>query len=129
MSGIQRKSDRVVAMALVFEEQILRVICAYAPQMEKLECKNNQFYNDKAGEWDLQNPHEVVLGIGDFNKHVRRQIDGFEGMHGEYEIHKRNVEGRRPLELCDEKELCMANTWFEKKQQKEIAIQYGQKQN
>ena len=40
---------KVVAMALVFEEQILRVICAYAPQMEKLECKNNQFYNDKAG--------------------------------------------------------------------------------
>ena len=32
-----------------------------------------------ASEWDLQNPSEVVLGLGDFNGHVGRLIDGFEG--------------------------------------------------
>ena len=31
---------------------------------------------------------------------------------------KRNVEGKRLLEFCDEKQLCVANTWFEKKQRK-----------
>ena len=31
------------------------------------------------------------------------------------EFGKRNVEERRLLEFCDEKKLCMANTWFEKR--------------
>ena len=30
---VRRKSDRVMAMVLVFEEEAIRVICAYAPQV------------------------------------------------------------------------------------------------
>ena len=58
---------------------------------------NNQFCNDKASEWDLQSPGGMVLGLADFNGHVGRLIDGFEGVHGGYEIGKTNVEGRRLL--------------------------------
>ena len=72
----------------------------------------------------MQNPGEVVLGLGDFNGQVGRRIDGFEGVHGGYGIGKRNVEGRR-LEFCDEKELCVANTWFEKKEQRKITCSMG----
>ena len=68
----------------------------------------------------MQNPSEVVLGMGDFNGHAERRIDGFEGVHGGYGIGKRNVVGRRLLEFCDEKELWVANTWFEKKEQRKI---------
>ena len=39
-------------------------------------------------------------------------------MHGGFEIGKRNAEERRLVEFCDEKELCVANTWFEKEQRK-----------
>ena len=78
-----------------------------------------------ASEWDLQNSSEVVLGMGNFNGHVGRQIDGFEGMHGGYGIGKRNVEGRRLLEFCNEKELCVENTWFEKKEQRKITYSMG----
>ena len=35
-----------------------------------------------ASEWDLQNPSEVVLGLGNFNEHVGRRIDDFEGVRG-----------------------------------------------
>ena len=115
---VQRKSDRVMAMEQTSEEEVIRVICAYAPQVGRSECKKDQFYNDMAGDWDLQNPSEVVLGVGDFNKHVGRRIDGFEGVNGGYGIGKRNVEGRRLLRLCDEKKLCVANTKFEKEQRK-----------
>ena len=71
-----------------------------------------------AREWDLQNPGEIVLGMGDFNGHVGRRIDGFERVYGGYGIGKRNVEERRLLEYCDEKELCVTSTWFEKEQRK-----------
>ena len=58
---VQRKSDRMTAMVLVFEEEVIIVICAYAPQVGRSECEKDQFYNDMASEWDLQNPREVVL--------------------------------------------------------------------
>ena len=56
--------------------------------------------------------------MGDFNGHVGRRIGGFVGVHGVYGIGKRNVKGRKLLKFCDEKELCMVNTWFEKEQRK-----------
>ena len=67
----------------------------------------------------------MVLGMGDFNGHVGRRIDGFEGMNGGYGIGKRNVGGRRLLEFCHKKELCVANTWFEKKEQRKITYSMG----
>ena len=65
-------------MAMVFEEEVIRVICAYAPQVGRSECKKDHFYNDMASEWDLQNPGEVNLGLGDLNGHVEKRINGFE---------------------------------------------------
>ena len=47
-------------MVPVFEEGVIRAICAYDPQVGRLECEKDQFYNDMASEWDLQNPGEVV---------------------------------------------------------------------
>ena len=95
------------------------------PRLEDQECEKDQFYNDLVSEWFLPNPSEVVLGKGNFNRHVERQINGFEGVHGGYGIGKRNVEGRRLLKFCDEKKLCVAITWFEKKEQKKITFNMG----
>ena len=39
-----------------------------------------------AREWDLRNPSKVVLSMGDFNGHVGRRIDGFEGVHGSVKL-------------------------------------------
>ena len=86
---VRRKSDRVMAIMLVLEEEVIRVICAYTPQVGKSECKKGQFCKDLASEWDLQSPGEVVLSLGDFNKHIGRRIDGFEGVHGGYGIGKK----------------------------------------
>ena len=66
----RRKSDRVMATVPAFEEEVIRVICAYGPQVGKSDCEKDQIYNDMANEWDLQNPSEVVLGMGDFSGHV-----------------------------------------------------------
>ena len=117
---VRRQSDRVMAMVLVFEEEVIRVICVYAPQVGRSECEKDQFYNDMASGWYLQNPGGVVLGMWDFNGLVGRRINGFQGVHGGYRIGNRKVEERRLLEFCDEKELRVANTWFEKKEQRKI---------
>ena len=36
-----------MAMVLVFEEEVIRVICVYAPQVGRSECK---FHNDMSNE-------------------------------------------------------------------------------
>ena len=105
-------------MVLVFDEEVIRVICAYAPQIKRSECEKNQFYNDVASEWDLQNLDKVVLDLGDFSEHVGKRIDGSEGVHVGYRIGKKNVEGRRIFEFYDKKELCVANIRFEKMERK-----------
>ena len=48
---------------------------------------------------------ELTLGVGDFNGHVGKKVDGFEGVHGRNRIGEQNLEGRMLLEFCDQKNL------------------------
>ena len=122
---VRRKSDRVMAMVLTFEKEVVRAICAYGPQTGRPEAEKDRFYDELASEWDLGGIGEMVIGLGDFNGHVGKRIDGFEGIHGGNGIGTRNIDGRRLLEFCDEKELCVANTWFRKKENRKVTFSTG----
>ena len=47
---ILKKSDRMMAMVLVFVEEVVKVICAYATQMGRSDCEEDQFCNEMANE-------------------------------------------------------------------------------
>ena len=66
-----------------------------------------------------------IVSLGDFNGHVEKCAEGFEGVHEGNGVGKRNAEGRRLLEFCDEKELCVANTWFKKTDKRKIIYSAG----
>ena len=51
-----------------------------------------------------------------------KYAEGFKGVHGGNGVGKRNAEGRRLLEFCDERELCVANTWFKKTDKRKITL-------
>ena len=74
----------------------------------------NFIYEDLSSEWTTHHTSELILGMGDLNGHVDRNIDGFQGLHGGFSIGKRNLEGRMLLALCDAKHLCIANTRLRK---------------
>ena len=112
MVEVRRRCDRVMAIGLVFGEEVVRVICAYAPQRGKSDSEKGRFYEEMAREWSMANANEMVLGLGYFNDHVGKCAEGFEGIHGKYGIGKRNVEGRMLLDFCVQKNLCVANTWY-----------------
>ena len=107
-----------MVVMLGFGEQVIRVISAYGPQAGRPLKKKHRFYDELADEYELQNPSKVVFGLGDFNGHAGEEIEGFEGVHGGNEIGQRNAEGRMLLEFCDERELCVPNTWFKKTDKK-----------
>ena len=122
MVDVQRKSDRIMVVVLAFGKQ---VISAYGPQAGRLLEEKHRFYDELAGEYELQNPNEVAFELGDFNGHVGEEIEGFVGVHGGIGIGQRNAEGRMLLEFCDERELCVANTWFKKTDKRKITFKSG----
>ena len=49
---------------------------------------------------------DLFLCLHDFNRHVGRNIDGFDGVHGGYGLHQRNMEVRVSLVLSGEGIVC-----------------------
>ena len=74
------------------------------------------YYDNLRSEWDLHSVGELVLDMGDFNGHVGKRIEDYEGVHGGNGIGERNVESKMLLEFCDEKELGVTSTWFRKEE-------------
>ena len=122
---VRKKSDKVMAIVLTLGREIMRIICAYGPQSKKPDAEKVRFYDKMGSEWDLGSSGEIIVSLGDFNGHVGKCAEGFEGVHGENGIGKRNAEGRKLLEYCDQTELCVANTWFKKTEKKKITYNTG----
>ena len=117
---VRRKSNRVVAIVLTLGKEVMRVICAYGPQSGRPDAEKVYFYDEMGSEWDLGSSSEIIVSLGDFNGHVGKCAEGFEGVHRGNGVGKRNAEGKRLLEFCDERELCVASTWFKKTDKRKI---------
>ena len=122
---VRRKSDRVVAIVLTLGKEVMRVICAYGPQSGRPDAEKVYFYDEMGSEWDLGSSSEIIVSLGDFNGHVGKCAEGFEGVHRGNDVGKRNAEGKRLLEFCDERELCVASTWFKKTDKRKITYSAG----
>ena len=95
-------------------------MCECGPQSERPDTEKVCFYDEMASEWDIGSSSEIIVSLKDFNRHVGICAKGFEDVHGENGIGKRIPEGRRLLKFCDERELCVANTWFYKADKRKI---------
>ena len=118
---VRRLSDRVMTL-VVFEEDVLRLICRYAPQSERSLEEKQSFYDELKCEWDMHSADDLVMCLGDINGHVVKHIDGFHGVHVGYGVGQRNLEGRMLLEFCLKKELCVLNTWFKREEKRKVTL-------
>ena len=85
---VRRKSDRVMAIVLTLGREVMRVICAYGPQSGRPDAEKVRFYDEMGSEWDLGSSSEIIVSLGDFNGHVGKYAEGFEGVHGEMVLGK-----------------------------------------
>ena len=74
-------SDRVMIHVIVFEEDMLRLICGYAPQSGRSLEEKQSFYDELKCEWDMHSTDDLVMRLCDFNAHVGRHVDGFDRVH------------------------------------------------
>ena len=89
---VRRKSDRVIVIVLTLGREVMRVICAYGPQSGRSDAGKVRFYDEMGSEWDLGSCSEIIVSLGDFNGHVGKCAEGFEGVHGGNGVGKRNAE-------------------------------------
>ena len=79
---IIRKSDRVMVIVLTLGREVMRTICAYGPQSGRSDTEKVYFYDEMGSEWDLEVLEKSLFLNGDFNGHVVKCAEGFEGVHG-----------------------------------------------
>ena len=97
---------------VLLRKEIIRVICAYAPQSGKPDIQKHKFYDKLVHEWYMKGTKEFTLGIKDFKGYVGKKVNEFEGIYGGNGIGEQNLNGKMLLEFCDQKGLCVANSWF-----------------
>ena len=120
---VRRVSNRVITLVVAFEEDMLMLICWYAPQNGRSLEEKQSFYDELKCEWNMHSADDLVMCFGDFNGHVCRHIGG---VHGGYGVGQRNLEGRMLLEFCLEKELCVSNTWFKREEKRKVTSIIGE---
>ena len=108
MVEVRRVSDRVMSLVVVFGEDMLRLICGYAPQSGGNLEEKQSFYDKLKCEWDMHSVGDLVMCLGDINGHIGRHYDG---VHGGYGAGQWNLEGGMLSEFCLKKELCVSNIW------------------
>ena len=75
---------------VVFEEDVLRLICGYATQSGRSLEEKQSFYNELKCEWDMHSADDLATCLGYINGHVGRHTDSFDGVHGGYGVDQRN---------------------------------------
>ena len=114
-----------MVVVIIFGKKVVRIVCAYAPQCGRSMSEKEKLYEEMGKGCEVENANEVLICLGDFNGHIGKEVDGFEGVHGSFEIGKRNLDGRLLLEFCVEKDLCVGNSWFKKKDSRKVTFNGG----
>ena len=90
---VRRVSDRVMTLVIAFEEDVLRLICGYAPQSGRSLEDKQSLYDELKCDLYVHSSDDLVMCLGDFNGHVGRYIDDIDVVHGGYGVGQRNLEG------------------------------------
>ena len=120
-----RVSDRIIVVKLMLDSNIVTIVSVYAPQSGLEASEKDHFYNsliDVASKFGEK--ESVILG-GDFNGHVGRIGQGYEGIHGGYGYGDRNREGERILDFCAALNMFVGNTYFKKKESHLVTFESG----
>ena len=61
---------------------MIQVICLYATQSGKPDIQK-KFYDELVHEYVMKGTKELTLRIKDFYSYFGKNVDGFDGLHGE----------------------------------------------
>ena len=111
--GICRISDHLMMIKLAIENNITVLSC-YAPQVGLDNTIKDAIYDLLNGTDNKVSATETLVICGDFNGHVGKVANGYEGVHGGHGYGLRNTKAESILEFAVSHDLNVVNTHFHK---------------
>ena len=93
------------------DKRTVVVFSGYAPQQGLTNNEKDRFYENIIPLIARINEKDIIIG-GYFNGHVRKDIDGYDGVHGGYGFGVRNTERECIPEMGAPLDIIVCNTWF-----------------
>ena len=84
----------MITLFVVFEEDVLRLICGHALQSGRCLEEKYTFYDEFKCVWNMHSADDLVMCLGDINGYIGRDIYSIGGVHGGYgagRIRRKNV--------------------------------------
>ena len=116
--GYNLKNDRMISVRLQGKPFNITVIQVYAPTSNAEEAEVERFYEDLQALLELTPQNDVLFFIGDWNAKVESQETP--GVTGKFGLGMRNEAGQRLIEFRQENAPVIANTVFQKTQEKTL---------
>ena len=112
---VERKSSRILKIKLLYGQETLNVVSAYAPQTGCSDVEKEEFWL-KMDEVLRGIPAEerCIVG-GDLNGHIGRDKTGYERIHGGRGMGDINQEGESILDFALAFDLAIQNSFFTKR--------------
>ena len=112
---IKRIGDRIIMLKLVLGNKFIYVINAYTPKIGlDVETKVKIWEDIDDLVCRIGNEDIIFIG-GDFNRHVGKDKENFERIHGSFGFGARNEEGKRILKFALGHDFIITNTFFKKR--------------
>ena len=95
-----RTSDRLMMIKLAIENNIITVLSCYAPHVGLGNTIKDAFHDLLNSTVNKVSATETLVICGNFNGHVGKVANGYEGVHGDHSYGLRNTEEERILEFA-----------------------------
>ena len=106
-------------------KRIVTAVSVYTPQCGLSEEEKDKFYDELIAVTSKFGDNELVIVGGDFNGHVGKSSEGYEGVHGGFGFGSRNKEVERLLEFGTATYMVVCNTLFRKRLSRLITYESG----
>ena len=79
---MKRVNDRIIVVKFLIGKRIVTAVSIYTPQCRLSEEEKDKFYDELIAVTSKFGDNELVIVGGDFNGHVGKSSEGYEGVHG-----------------------------------------------
>ena len=124
---VQRISDRIMLVTMIFGKRATNIICVYAPQASSPSTTKDAFWELLDDVTSRCPTNEDLYIMGDFNGHIGASNDLFEDIQGRFAYGTRNEDGLRVLEYAKSLDLIIANSLFQKRESHLITYYSGER--
>ena len=117
---VKRVSDRIVRIKLVVGKSIVTAHVGLDDSVKEL------FYENLPWTLTKISASKILFVRGDFNGHIGKNTDGYEGVHGVRGFGRLNLECQRILEYAVVHNVVVSNSLFTKRESFLVTYKFGE---